>query len=135
MGVEAAFAVGAEKMGDAHGLLSQYELELLGPALRADLADAAESQYVKGLLFIVEVVDDHAWIQFAEDQVVVGGMLSAARWRGVVRRGWRHRFRKIHRKSSLKKRKREIHHSEIRERIKLCDKKKCPPTEDGHNPR
>jgi hypothetical protein len=78
MGVVTAFAVGAEKMGDAHGLLSQYEFELVCPALRADLADAAESQYVKRLFFIVEVVDDHARIQFAEDQVVVGDMLSAA---------------------------------------------------------
>jgi hypothetical protein len=92
MGVETAFAVGAEKMGDAYGLLSQYELELMCAALRADLADAAESQYVKRLVFIVEVVDDHARIQFAEDKVVVGVMVLPARWLFVLL-GWRHRFR------------------------------------------
>ncbi|MGJ7914737.1 hypothetical protein ACI48D_04550 [Massilia sp. LXY-6] len=92
MGVEAAFALGAEEMGDAYGLLSQYELELMGPALRADLADAAESQYVKRQFFIVEVVDHHARIQFAKDKVVVGG-LSSARWLGGVLLGWRHCFR------------------------------------------
>jgi hypothetical protein len=93
MGVVTAFAVGAEKMGDAYGLLSQYEFELVCPALRADLADAAESQYVKREVFIVEMVDDHARVQFAEDQVVVGVVLSAARWLGVLLRGGRHRFR------------------------------------------
>jgi hypothetical protein len=63
------------------------------PALRADLADAAESQYVKRLPFIVKVVDHHARIQFAEDQIVVGDMLSSARWLEEVLMGWRHRFR------------------------------------------
>jgi hypothetical protein len=37
--------------------------------------------------------------------------------------------------ASMKKRKRDIHHSEILDRIKRRGKKKCPPTEDGHNPR
>ena len=92
MCVEAAFAFGAEKMGDAYGLLSQDELELVCPAFRADLADAAESQYVKRLFFIVEVVDDHARVEFAEDQVVVGEVLSSARWLGLLL-GWGHRFR------------------------------------------
>jgi hypothetical protein len=63
----------------AYGLLTQYEFELMCAALRADFADAAESQYVKRLLFIVEVVDHHARVQFAEDQVVVGDVLSSAR--------------------------------------------------------
>jgi len=92
MGVETAFAVGAEKMGDANGLLSQYELEVMCAALRADLADAAESQYVKRLVFIVEVVDDHARVQFAENQVVVGTVVLATRWL-LVLLGWRHRLR------------------------------------------
>ena len=118
MGVEAAFAFGAEKMGDAYGLLSQYELQVMFVALRADLADAAESQYVKRLVFVVEVVDDHARIQLAEDKVVVGDMVLPARWFVVLLLGWRHRFGKIHRESSMKKRKREIHHSEILDRIK-----------------
>jgi hypothetical protein len=93
VGVEAAFAFGAEKVGHAYGLLAQYELELRCPALRADLADAAESQYVKRLLFIVEVVDHHARIQLAEDQVVIGEVMLPARWMGNVLLGWRHRFR------------------------------------------
>jgi hypothetical protein len=80
-------------MGDAYGLLSQYELEFVCPAFRADLADAAEGQYVKRQFFIVEVVDHHARIQFAEDQVVVGGLLSSARWMGGVLLGWRYCFR------------------------------------------
>jgi hypothetical protein len=77
MGVEAAFAFGAEKVSHAYGLLTQYELELMCAALRADLADAAESQYVKRLLFIVEVVNHHARVEFAEDQILVGGLSSA----------------------------------------------------------
>jgi hypothetical protein len=36
---------------------------------------------------------------------------------------------------SMKNARREIHHSEITDRIKPFRKKKCPPTEDGHNPR
>jgi hypothetical protein len=79
-------------MGDAYGLLPQHEFELVGPAFRADLADAAEGQYVKRQLFIVEVVDDHARVEFAEDQVVVGEVLSSARWLGLLL-GWGHRFR------------------------------------------
>jgi hypothetical protein len=79
MGVEAAFAFGAEEVSHAYGLLTQYEFELMCAALRADFANAAESQYVKRLLFIVEVIDHHAWIQFAENQVVVGGVMSSAR--------------------------------------------------------
>lgn len=90
MGVEAAFALGAEKMGDAYGPLSQDELEVMCAALRTDLADAAESQYVKRLVFIVEVVDDHARIQFAENQVVICALVLPAR---LVLLGWRHRFR------------------------------------------
>ncbi|MGO4477483.1 hypothetical protein AB4Z32_14640 [Massilia sp. 2TAF26] len=80
-------------MGDADGLLSQDELELVCPAFRADLADAAEGQYVKRLFFIVEVVDDHARVEFAEDKVVVGEVLSPARWLGLLLLGWGHRFR------------------------------------------
>jgi hypothetical protein len=76
----------------AYGLLTQYESELMCAALRADFADAAESQYVKRLLFIVEVVDHHAWVEFAEDQIVVGDVLPSARWLGEVLLGWRHRF-------------------------------------------
>jgi hypothetical protein len=91
--VEAAFAFGAEKVGYAYGLLAQYELELMCAALRADLADAAESQYVKRLFFIVEVVDHHARIEFAENQIVVGDVLSSARWMGKVLLRGRHRFR------------------------------------------
>jgi hypothetical protein len=93
VGVEAAFAFGAEKVRDADGLLPQDEFELVCAAFRAGLADAAESQYVKRQLFIVEVVDHHARIQFAEDQAVVGGMLTSARWVGGVLLGWRHCFR------------------------------------------
>jgi hypothetical protein len=93
MRVEAAFAFGAEKMGYAYRLLAQYELELMCAALRADLADAAESQYVKRLGFIVEVVDHHARVEFAKDQIVVGDVLSSARWMGIVLLGRRHRFR------------------------------------------
>jgi type IV secretory pathway protease TraF len=93
VGVEAAFAFGAEKVGYAYGPLAQDELELVCAALRADFADAAESQYVKRLVFIVEVVDHHARVEFAEDQVVISGILLPARWMGNVLLGWRHRFR------------------------------------------
>jgi hypothetical protein len=75
-----------------YGLLTQYEFELVCAALRADFADAAESQYVKRLLFFVEVVDHHAWVEFAEDQIVVRDVLSSARRLGKVLLGWRHRF-------------------------------------------
>jgi hypothetical protein len=79
MGVEAAFAFGAEQVGDADGLLAQDEFQVLAPAFRADLADAAEAEYVKRLLFIVEMVDHHAGIQLGEDQVVVVIVISSAR--------------------------------------------------------
>ena len=69
MGVEAAFAFGAEQVGDADGPLAQYQLQVMGLAFRADLADAAEAEYVKRLVFIVEVIDHHARIQLGEDQV------------------------------------------------------------------
>ncbi|ALK96132.1 hypothetical protein AB595_22275 [Massilia sp. WF1] len=79
-------------MGDAYGLLSQHELELVCLAFRTRFADAAEAEYVKRLPFIVEVVDYHARIQFTEDKIVVGGLLSSARGRGVLL-VWRDRFR------------------------------------------
>lgn len=117
MRIEAGLAFGAEKMGDTHGLLSQYELEMMRVALWTGFADAAESQYVKRLLFIVEVVDHHARIEFAEDQVVLGTMLSA-RWLCLLLLGRRHRLRQIHWTGSMKIARREIHHSEINDRIK-----------------
>jgi hypothetical protein len=43
MGVEAAFAFGAEQVGEADGPLAQYELQALRPAFRANLAEAAEA--------------------------------------------------------------------------------------------
>jgi hypothetical protein len=41
--VEAAFAFGAEKMGDTDGLLSQDQLQLMLLAFRTDFADVAEA--------------------------------------------------------------------------------------------
>jgi hypothetical protein len=89
--VEAAFAVGAEKVGNAYAALAQHEFQVVLPAFRTGFADAAEAQYVKRLVFIVEVVDHHARIQFAEDQDIVGGLTT--RWLAVLLLGWRHCFR------------------------------------------
>jgi hypothetical protein len=79
MGVEAAFAFGAEQVGQAHRSLAQYELQALGPAFGADLADAAEAEYVKREVFIVKVIDHHARIQLGEDQLVVVIVVASAR--------------------------------------------------------
>jgi inorganic pyrophosphatase/exopolyphosphatase len=48
---------------------------------------------VKRQLFIVEVVDHHARIQFAEDETLIVRILPAAGWMGLLLLGWRHRFR------------------------------------------
>jgi hypothetical protein len=93
MCVEAGFAFGAVKMGDTHTLLPQYQFEMVRPAFWTDFANAAEGQYVKRLLFIVEMVDHHARVELAEDQVVVGDMLAPARRWSVLLLGWRHRLR------------------------------------------
>jgi hypothetical protein len=76
--VEAAFAVGAEQVGDAHRGLAQHELQVAMSALGANFADAAKGLEGQGLAIAVEVVDDQARIEFAEDKIVVGRMVAAA---------------------------------------------------------
>jgi hypothetical protein len=61
-------------------------------AFGTDLSDSAESQYVKRLPFIVEMVDHHARIQLAENQTVFRFRVMAARWMGLLLE-WRHRLR------------------------------------------
>ena len=81
-------------MGHANCGLAQHQLQVAALAFRANLSDAAESEYVKGLAFIVEMVDNQTWVEFAQDQDIVGVVLATARrlvdsvmlWR-------RHRFR------------------------------------------
>jgi hypothetical protein len=92
VGVEAAGAVWAEQVRHAYGRLAQDQFQVAALALGADLADAAESQYVKGFAFIVDVVDYHARIELAENQAVFCFVVAAARWMGLML-GWRHRFR------------------------------------------
>jgi hypothetical protein len=58
-------------MRHAYGRLAQDQFQVAALALGADLADAAESQYVKGFSFIVDMVDHHARVEFAENQTVV----------------------------------------------------------------
>ena len=92
VGVETAGAVGTEQVGDAHRGLAQDQFQVAALAFGTDLPDAAESQYVKRLPFIVEVVDDHVRIELAENQTVFRFRMAAARWFGVLL-GWRHRLR------------------------------------------
>lgn len=59
-------------MGNADGRLAQDQFQVAALAFGTDLPDRAESQYVKGLAFIVEVVDYHARIELAEHQEILG---------------------------------------------------------------
>jgi hypothetical protein len=61
-------------------------------AFGADFADAAEGHDVKGLIFVVEMVDDHAWIEFAENQAIVRFRVAPPPGVGVLL-GVRHRLR------------------------------------------
>jgi hypothetical protein len=64
-------------MGDAYGRLAQDQFQVAALAFGTDLPDRAESQYVKGPAFIVEVVDHHAWVELAENQVVLRAATAA----------------------------------------------------------
>jgi hypothetical protein len=95
MGVETAFAIGAEQVGDAHGSLAQHQLQVAMLALRTNFTHIAECHQVQGRARAVEVVDDCIWVEFAKDQVLVGTLLAAARrfrFPGVIR----HHFRDTH---------------------------------------
>jgi hypothetical protein len=92
VGVETAGAVGAEQVGHPHSGLAQDQFQVAALALGTNLSDSAESLYVKRLPFIVDMVDDHARIELAENQTVFRFRVAAARWFGVLL-GWRHRFR------------------------------------------
>jgi hypothetical protein len=87
MRVETTGATGTEQVGHAHGGLAQDQLQVAATALGTDFPDTSKSQYVKGLAFIVEVVDHHPRVQFAQDQTVVVAVLASARWRGSMLRG------------------------------------------------
>jgi hypothetical protein len=78
MGVETAFAVGAEQMGHTHASLSQDQLEVGLLALGADFADAAEGEQVERRAVAVERVDDGTRIEFAQDKVAVFMMAAAS---------------------------------------------------------
>jgi hypothetical protein len=78
-------------VGHAHGGLAQDQFQVAALAFGTDLSDTAESQYVKRLAFIVEMVDDHARIELAENQAVFRFRVAAARWFGLLQ-GWRHRL-------------------------------------------
>jgi hypothetical protein len=71
MGVETAGAVWAKQMGNAYGRLAQDQFQVAALAFGTDLADAAEGQYVKGLPFIVDMVDHHARVELTENQAIV----------------------------------------------------------------
>jgi hypothetical protein len=92
VGVETAGAVGAEQVGHAYRRLAQDQFQVAALAFRTDLPDTAESQYVKRLPFIVEMVDDRARVELAENQTVFRFRVAAARWVRVLL-GWRHRLR------------------------------------------
>lgn len=77
MSVKAGFAVGAEKMGHAHAVLAQNQLEMRVAALRTNFAHAAESQQVQWNIVVVELVDNDPRIQFTENKVT-GFMMPAA---------------------------------------------------------
>jgi hypothetical protein len=92
VGVETAGAVGAEQVGHAYRGLAQDQFQVAALAFGTDLSNTAESHDVKRLPFIVEVVDDRARIELAENQTVFRFRVAAARWFGLVL-GWRHRLR------------------------------------------
>jgi hypothetical protein len=86
MGVEAAGAVGAEQMSHAHRRLAQDQFQVAALAFGADFTDAAERQYVKGLAFIVDMVDYHARVELAENQTIFRFRVVTARWGGFLLR-------------------------------------------------
>jgi hypothetical protein len=87
VGVEAAGAVGAEQVGHPHRGLAQDQFQVAALALGTGLSDSAESQYVKRLSVIVDMIDDHARIELAENQAVFRFRVTAARWFGLLL-GW-----------------------------------------------